>query len=166
MKNKKGFTLVELLVVVLIIGVLSGIAIPQYFKVVAKTQTSEALVVLKNIVDAERRYFILNDTYTNRLDYLDLSFINQEGNRVTGSVYTTKNFAYILTTVEDDNGKVTSANVEAKPTSSPVACTITYKFVPFKQITCYDNPSGKGNGLCASLGLTVVQAPAQEDDEI
>lgn len=156
MKNKKGFTLIELLVVVLIIGILSGIAIPQYFKVVAKTQTSEALVVLKNIVDAERRYFILNDTYTNRLDYLDLSFIDQDGNRVTGNIYATKNFSYTLTTVENEQGKVTSAQVVAAPINSQVACTITYKFVPNKQITCSDNPSGKGNGLCASLALTVV----------
>ena len=165
MKNKNGFTLVELLVVVLIIGVLSAIAIPQYFKVVAKTQTSEALVVLKNIVDAQRRYFILHDNYARNFASLDLSFIDQNGNRITGSEYSTKNFTYTLIT-EPNTGDITSAEVVATPINSQVACTINYQFVPNRVITCMDNLSGKGDGLCTSLGLTLAQTPVQEDETL
>ncbi len=53
MINKKGFTLLELLVVVLIIGILASIALPQYKKAVAKSRFAEALSNLKTIAQAD-----------------------------------------------------------------------------------------------------------------
>ena len=47
--NKQGFTLIEILVVVLIIGILSAIALPQYESAVEKSRMSEALINLKAI---------------------------------------------------------------------------------------------------------------------
>ena len=48
---KKGFTLIEMLVVVLIIGILAGIALPQYTNAVEKSKASEALIILKSLRD-------------------------------------------------------------------------------------------------------------------
>jgi len=61
--NNKGFTLIELMIVVAIIGILAAIAIPNFLKYQAKSKTSEAKVNLKAIFTSEQSYFAEKNTY-------------------------------------------------------------------------------------------------------
>ncbi len=63
LNEKSGFTLIELLVVVLIIGVLAAIAVPQYFKVVEKGKSSEALTTMDSIRGAQERFLSSTGNY-------------------------------------------------------------------------------------------------------
>ncbi len=63
MRNKKGFTLIELMIVVAIIGILAAIAIPNFLKFQAKSKQSEAKTNLKAIFTAETSYFGENNTF-------------------------------------------------------------------------------------------------------
>jgi type IV pilus assembly protein PilA len=55
--SKKGFTLIELMIVVAIIGILAAIAIPNFLKYQAKSKQSEAKTNLKGVFTSETAYF-------------------------------------------------------------------------------------------------------------
>jgi type IV pilus assembly protein PilA len=62
-RHVSGFTLIELMVVVVIIGILSAIAVPNFLKFQAKAKQSEARANLAGIFVAQTAYFSTNSTY-------------------------------------------------------------------------------------------------------
>ena len=72
MKSKKGFTLLELLVVVLIIGVLTAIAIPQYQKAVEKSKAAQAITWVKAISNALKIYILDHGSRNKNFDELNI----------------------------------------------------------------------------------------------
>ncbi len=69
---KKGFTLIELMVVVLIIGVLASVALPQYERSVKKSRTAEVLMLLKSISDSQQVYLTTFKKCADNLSKLDI----------------------------------------------------------------------------------------------
>lgn len=63
MRGKKGFTLIELMIVVAIIGILAAIAIPNFLKFQAKAKQAEAKSNLSAIYVAQLSYFGEHDIY-------------------------------------------------------------------------------------------------------
>ena len=63
MKRGSGFTLLELIMVVIIIGVLAGLAIPQYINAVERAKAGKAISGMGLIRQAENLYRADNDTY-------------------------------------------------------------------------------------------------------
>ncbi len=61
--NRKGFTLIELMIVVVIIGILAALAIPRFMQATTKSKQSEAKGILKQIYTMERTYRQENGTY-------------------------------------------------------------------------------------------------------
>lgn len=61
--NQSGFSLIELLIVLVIIGILAGLAIPQYTSYTTKAKQTEAKELLHQIYLTERSYYNNNDHY-------------------------------------------------------------------------------------------------------
>ena len=70
-KGEKGFTLIELMIVVAIIGILAAIAIPNFMRYQAKAKQSEAKANLGSIYTSETTYRAENDTYADSVTKLD-----------------------------------------------------------------------------------------------
>jgi prepilin-type N-terminal cleavage/methylation domain-containing protein len=62
-RKTSGFTLIELMIVVVIIGVLAALAIPRFMTSAAKSKQSEAKQLLKQVYSMQRAYFMLNESY-------------------------------------------------------------------------------------------------------
>lgn len=62
-QNRKGFTLIELMIVVVIIGILAALAIPRFMQATTKSKQSEAKGILKQIYTMEQAYRQENDVY-------------------------------------------------------------------------------------------------------
>ena len=62
----RGFTLVELMIVVVVVSILAAVAIPSYRNYVMRSQRIDATTALLRIQAAEEKYFLQNNAYTDQ----------------------------------------------------------------------------------------------------
>ncbi len=72
LQKNGGFTLIEPLVVVLIIGILAAVALPQYQLAVAKVRVARLKPIWNAVSKAQQVYYVQNGAYANQLNILDI----------------------------------------------------------------------------------------------
>ena len=74
--KSQGFSLMELIFVLLIVAVLSTFAVKTYIKVIERATMSDAVNMMATASGAQDRYFLKRNAYTNKWSYLDLNMSN------------------------------------------------------------------------------------------
>lgn len=69
-KTTRGFTLIELMVVVAILGIIAAIAYPSYVKQIQQTKRSDAITALQDITQRQESYFLRQYSYAKDLTQL------------------------------------------------------------------------------------------------
>ncbi len=120
--NKKGFTLIELMVVIVIVGILAAVAIPKFSMASHKAKASEFPTVLMAIFTAEGTYEQETGIYSATFSSIGLD------DPSTPSKY----FAYTITGIDNTSnpktftGNATIKNAGFGDASSGDAATITH----------------------------------------
>ena len=74
LKNSKGFTLIELMIVIAIIGILAAIAIPQFSKYRERAAKATAISDAKNLANELESYYADNQSYPPSLASISFNF--------------------------------------------------------------------------------------------
>jgi len=119
-RKRCGFSLTELLIALVIIGILSSIALPSYQANVRKTYRQSAKAVLLQVVLRQDQFMANNKTYATTLSGLGYDnnsyYVDENGD------YSTAADAVYL--VEIDNAAATSFDVNATPQNTQVKDTL------------------------------------------
>jgi type IV pilus assembly protein PilA len=79
-KDNEGFTLIELVIVFILIGILSAIALPSFLNQAAKAQQSEAKTYVGAVNRAQQAYRMENTAFANDLETLEIGIPNSTNN--------------------------------------------------------------------------------------
>jgi len=100
-KQNKGFTIMEMLGVVLIIGILSAIAIPGYRKAMEKSQLAEGVIGIRAIETAARERLMSSTRLFETYSLEDLHFSLSSGEMDGSGQWITKNWTFSIASIKD-----------------------------------------------------------------
>jgi prepilin-type N-terminal cleavage/methylation domain-containing protein len=106
MRNRSGFTLVELMVVIVVIGILASLAIPRFMGVSDKAKLSEFKPVLKQAVTLYNAYYQEHETFVTPSGNIS------EGNSDIGFDLPSGESRFDYSAVESPSGVVVTAKLK------------------------------------------------------
>lgn len=148
LKEQSGFTLVELMIVVAIIGVLSAVAVPNFKKYQAKAKTSEAKVQLAAAYTAQQAFFGDFGIYHTCLAYMGYEPINEFDSRYFAVGFGDADVATINEQAHDD-----AENSGMNVTICPEAYTQSVATnAPVQKATIFLANKGMGGNKLSAVG--------------
>jgi len=126
-RGQRGFTLVEMMVVIIIVGILAAVAVPLYTGYVEKSKITEATSIIGAIITSEKLE-MQRVPATGFYSAADRAAFLAKGLDLSDSKY----FTYAVTSTGGPpaTGFVVTATATTDYRSAPAGCTITYTYDP------------------------------------
>jgi len=126
MRNRKGFTLIELMVVVLIVAVLAAVIVPLMTSRINSAKWSEARAAMGQIATALRAYTAENEATTTTI--VGTPGLGFKPNELEGKYFTTTNYVITNPSYDSVNGTMSytitaTASKAGAPTGIPLVMT-------------------------------------------
>lgn len=154
--NKQGFTLVELLVVIIIIGILTAIALPTFLKQASKAKQAEAKNTIGAVNSGQAAYRVVHPSFANNFSELALGLPDNTAN-YTYLVDGSDDFGKITAQAKDTGIKGYSGAIERYADSngqSTVSSTICEATLPGTSLPNVPSPSEPPD--CTTVGMIAL----------
>jgi type IV pilus assembly protein PilE len=129
MHKSKGFTLIELMVTVAIVGILAAIAYPSYIDYIIKSGRSEGVAAVMRVANLQEQYYLDNRAFATDMTKLGLvasPFITEHGHYSVASVGTS---AFTITATAKGN--------QASRDSTCATITLTHAGIKGPSTECW-----------------------------
>ncbi len=160
---KLGFTLLELLIVVLIIGILAAIALPQYQLAVDKADFTKYQSMVASLRDAYNEYILIHGTGTQNFEDLSVSLPSDFTSSYTGSFNCISNSKMFCCMSNYNDGRYGSMDCGKNDLSIIYHETFLNPNGEYihSKLLCKALPdNARANRLCSSIGTSISQGNA------
>jgi len=117
--KQQGFTLIELIIVIAIVGILTSIALPMYRDYVIRANRTEAKAALAAVALAQERFYSANNTYTSNIASLGSMTVVKSTGETDGGYYSIS-----IALQSSGNAYTLSATPQAKAGQASDNCKI------------------------------------------
>ncbi|QYJ94861.1 type IV pilin protein [Shewanella spartinae] len=115
MQKLKGFTLIEVMITVAIVGILAAIAYPSYIDYVTKSGRAEGVAAVMEVANLQEQYYLDNRTYASDLTKLGMN----------ASPFVTEHEHYKVTSTGGATFRVTATAIGSQASRDTACATIT-----------------------------------------
>ncbi|MBR4508186.1 MAG: prepilin-type N-terminal cleavage/methylation domain-containing protein [Elusimicrobiaceae bacterium] len=179
MKNK-GFTLIEILVVVLILGILTAIALPKYQTAVDKSSFAELNLAARNVSHAQEIFHLQNGYYTTDLDDLAIKLPGGDFQHTYATIGNQEDYSYVKTSRPGLNnhcvyyfknsqnfpGEIHCEALKDNDRAARLCTTLGGERIPGSLTDNYNTYvlNGSGNGVSSSVANAMNSLQCSEEE--